>query len=128
MNNRINELTLLTIVSLRFNLRRRLIELDSTTADEFEEILNFFGGVTNKQQRLAEIPEPVFYSLEAPDICANCFTELGSTVGGRIRNGCPYCRTRTNKLADDLVILKIDSGLDSNEAEFYISKILAEFF
>lgn len=127
MTNQLANLTLLSIVHLRFNLRLRLIELD-LTYEEFEEIINFFGGITFQQSRLKSIPSKTYYSIEAPDVCANCFSQLGTSIGGRVRNGCFYCRTSSFKLQDDLVILKTESGLDSNEAEFYLSKIITELF
>lgn len=127
MNNRLANLTLLSIASLRFNLRLKLIALD-LTYDEFEAILNFFGGITFQQSRKRAILAKTYYSIEAPDVCANCFTQIGTSIGGRVRNGCFYCRTSSAILQDDLVILKTDSGLDSNEAEFYLSKIIAELF
>lgn len=127
MTNQLANLTLLSIASLRFNLRLRLIELD-LTYEEFETILNFFGGVTFQQSKLKTIQAPKFYSLEAPDVCANCYQVLGTSIGGRVRNGCFYCQTQSYKLQDDLVILKNSSEFEYNETEFYLSKIITELF
>lgn len=124
MNNRIAQLTILSIAFLRFNLRSRLVETN-LTEEEFNTILEFFGGV---RDYTIPIKEPEFYSIEAPDICAVCYTQIGTSAGGRIRNGCPYCRTRSAKLWDDLIVLKAFSGLDSNEVDVYLSKIIAELF
>lgn len=109
-------LTLLFNTISSFSLRDRLLQLE--TEAEYKEVIEFFGG-----RRVATREE--FYTTEASyDICASCLSVIGETVGGRVRCGCYNCTECKDETRLNVIFFTTFSGLSSEEATFYLSRIL----
>lgn len=114
-------LTLLYAMLLRFNLRSILSNIGSI--EESKEVLEFFGGTYGS----TKLPNSYTWE-EAPDICANCLTVLGQTVGGRVRTGCPHCKFCREKVRIAVIFFTSFSNLMPEDANFILANILTEHF
>ena len=115
-------LTLLFILLLNFNLRAKLLAIEDR--HEYKEVLEFFGG-----KATAGICLPSSYTWEeAPDVCANCLTVLGQTVGGRVRTGCPHCKSCREEVRMAVIFFTSFSKLMPEEANFILANILTKHF
>jgi len=120
----LDELTLLAVSLFSNSLRATLLKINDR--EEYKEVLEFFGGKTSAYIVLRT--ELDFSWEEAPDICSNCFTILGSTMGGRVRTGCPYCRSCSEERRWATIFFSTFSGLYPEAATFVLATILAKHY
>lgn len=69
-----------------------------------------------------------FFASKMPDICCECYSFYGFTVGGRLRTGCPACQTRQGKGWRKRYLFRDISGLADHYAEVVIIRALYYYF
>jgi hypothetical protein len=59
-----------------------------------------------------------------PDMCATCYTFLGTSVGGRLRHVCPVCREADNEQWRKVGLFTLALGLPTTYADAILTQLL----
>jgi hypothetical protein len=60
--------------------------------EDYRDIEAWFGVPAQSPPQAAHIIAKQYNLTVLPDLCGNCHTVFGATLGGRLRHSCPCCR------------------------------------